>query len=136
MLYAGNKAEVLSDCTEIPVFAFSLTPISATLSCRAGDLIKGAYNEGQQHFPFLPALRRWSRKHWSVTLLPTLNEASPSWAGSMSLLKEALKSWNLWQAPFLSNTPFKLPDVARDKVFQLFLWMSTVFSEHPPLLYT
>lgn len=139
MLYAGNKAEVLSDCTEIPVFVFFRTPISATLSCPVGDLKKGAHNEEQQHFPFLSALRRWSRKQWSGTLLPALNEATFSWAGSRSLLKESLIFWNLWQSPFLSNTPSKLPDVAHDKVFQLFLWMSTAFSELPPptpLLYT
>lgn len=61
MLYAGNKAEVLSDCAEIPGFVCSLTPISATLSCPAGDLKKGAHNEEQRHFPFLSALGRWSR---------------------------------------------------------------------------
>lgn len=114
---------------------FFLTPISATLSCPAGDLKKGTHNAEQQHFPFLSAPRRWSRKQWSGTLLPALNEATFSWAGSRSLLKEALISWNLWQALFLSNTPFKLPDVAHGKVFQLFLWTSTAFSEPPPPLY-
>lgn len=136
MLYAGNKAEVLSDCTEIPGFVCSLTPISATLSCPAGDLKKGAHNEEQQHFPFLSALGRWSRKQWSGTLLPTLNEAISSWAGSRSLPTETLKSCNLWQAPFLSNILFKLPDVAHDKVFQLFPWMSTAFSEPHPSTFT
>lgn len=89
MLYAGNKAEVLSDCTEIPSFVCSLTPISATLSCPAGDLKKGENNEEQQHFSFLSALGRWSRKQWSGTLLPTLNEAISSWAGSRSLPTES-----------------------------------------------
>lgn len=44
------------------------TPISATLSCPEGDLMAGAHTREQKHFPFLPALRRQSRKQRPVTL--------------------------------------------------------------------
>lgn len=49
-------------------FFFLPTPISGTLSCPEGDLMKGAHNKEQKHFPFLFALRRCSRKQGSTQL--------------------------------------------------------------------